>query len=248
MCHYSPPKSDRRAGFTLIEVLVVVSIIALLISILLPSLARARDQARAAVCLSNLRQMGIGTVSYANSYREYIPPVDPAQPDVGPKDTSSGSWGSYQVGLDDMRVYHPKWVPNLKLWECPGARNRVSKHDDLRGTYAQDDSIRLGTAYEYNPWMYDIVSRPTSWPQFVMASKPQFRMLRMDVKAAGAVTIAHDNDNSSSAGAKNWYPDGDDPHAKMGGGHMLYADGHANWIWAKRWAKETDGGRKVVRR
>src|SRR3972149_2245949 len=171
MCHYSPPKSDRRAGFTLIEVLVVVSIIALLISILLPSLARARDQARAAVCLSKLRQMGIGTVSYANSYREYIPPVDPAQPDVGPKDTSSGSWGSYQVGSDDMRVYHPKWVPNLKLWECPGARNRVSKHDDLRGTYAQDDSIRLGTAYEYNPWMYDIVSRPTSWPQFVMASK-----------------------------------------------------------------------------
>lgn len=250
MCECSLAKYGRRSGFTLIEVLVVVAIIALLIGILLPTLARAREQARASACLSNFHQLGIGTVAYAHTYHEYVPPVDPAQADVGPKNTTSGTWGSYRVGSDDMRAYHPKWGASLKLWECPGAHNKVLKRDDLAVTYAQDDPTRLGSAYEYNPWMYDIVSRPTMWPQFQMASNPQFRMLRMNVKWASVVTIAHDNDNSNSEvpRARNWYPDGDDPHAKMGGGHMLYADGHGGWVWAKEWAKQTDGGRKIVRR
>lgn len=250
MSHCSFRKSGARRGFTLIEVLVVVAIIALLIGILMPTLARAREQARATVCLSNLHQIGTGAVQYANTYREYIPPIDPKQPDVGPKNTTTGTWGSYQVGSDDMRTYFPKWGATLKLWECPGAHNRVRNHDDLEHTYAQGDPARFGSAFEYNPWMYDIVSRPTSWPQFQMATSPQFRMIRMNLKWASAVSIAHDNDNSTSDSppAKNWYPDGDDPHAKMGGGQMLYADGHAGWVWAKQWAKETDAGRKIVRR
>ena len=55
----------RRQAFTLIELLVVISIIALLIAILLPALTAARDAARNTVCLSNLRQQGIGFNSYA---------------------------------------------------------------------------------------------------------------------------------------------------------------------------------------
>jgi len=57
--------SSGVSAFTLIEVLVVVAIIALLISVLLPSLAQARAQARGAVCLSNLRQVGLATHYYA---------------------------------------------------------------------------------------------------------------------------------------------------------------------------------------
>src|SRR5512133_3508253 len=60
-------------GFTLVELLVVIGIIAVLISILLPSLARARESATNVACLSNLRQMGNAFMMYANENQSKLP-------------------------------------------------------------------------------------------------------------------------------------------------------------------------------
>jgi prepilin-type N-terminal cleavage/methylation domain-containing protein/prepilin-type processing-associated H-X9-DG protein len=68
----------RKSAFTLIELLVVVSIIALLISILLPSLKRAREQAKRTVCASNMRHLGLAVHMYATANNDRLVTVGQA--------------------------------------------------------------------------------------------------------------------------------------------------------------------------
>src|SRR5947199_9304522 len=68
-------KPDRRVSraFTLVELLVVIGIIAILIGILLPTLAKSREAARRAACLSNLRQVHTAFFLYAGNYKDQVP-------------------------------------------------------------------------------------------------------------------------------------------------------------------------------
>jgi prepilin-type N-terminal cleavage/methylation domain-containing protein/prepilin-type processing-associated H-X9-DG protein len=66
-------KPDRARGFTLIELLVVIAIIAILASLLLPSLSKAKAAAQKANCLSNLRNMGMAMLLYAQDHGDLIP-------------------------------------------------------------------------------------------------------------------------------------------------------------------------------
>ena len=69
-------RATRRGGFTLVELLVVIGIIALLISILLPSLNAAREQAQVIKCLSNLRQIGVAAAAYTAQNKNTLLPAD----------------------------------------------------------------------------------------------------------------------------------------------------------------------------
>jgi prepilin-type N-terminal cleavage/methylation domain-containing protein/prepilin-type processing-associated H-X9-DG protein len=70
------PPTTRR-GFTLVELLVVIGIIAVLVAILLPALNKAREAARITQCASNMRQIGIALTAYAVSNKGWVPPFNP---------------------------------------------------------------------------------------------------------------------------------------------------------------------------
>src|SRR5215212_2164976 len=71
------PAPRRVWGFTLVELLVVIGIIAVLIGLLLPALNRAREQSKRAGCLANLRTLGQSMIIYANSFKDRLPNSNP---------------------------------------------------------------------------------------------------------------------------------------------------------------------------
>lgn len=137
----APVRRDRRCcGFTLIEVLVVVGILALLMAMLFPALSRAREHARSSLCANNLRQISTGWVLYAQQHRDSIvagrfPRVD---------DPSNPRANLYWVG--NGYKYRARWFAVLGAQVGLYAYKAPSQDPDEDNTQPVDGKIFLDPA------------------------------------------------------------------------------------------------------
>jgi prepilin-type N-terminal cleavage/methylation domain-containing protein/prepilin-type processing-associated H-X9-DG protein len=99
MTHPIAPSNRRPAGFTLVELLVVIGIIALLISILLPSLNKARAAAQNVQCTSNLRQLAMAAIMHANEWKGRIPTCTEHAIAYNDQDPSRTKWQYRENGI-----------------------------------------------------------------------------------------------------------------------------------------------------
>ena len=194
----------KRKAFTLIELLVVIAIIAILTAILFPVFARARENARRASCMSNLKQIGLGMMQYTQDYDEKYPPA-------------------YNYFTADTLVWWEDEIqPYTKSWQifiCPSQSTPITYNKHRDGL----SPATITTSYAVNETVIQTGSAATSLASFL---QPSTTIVAADSNSMELFQKYSDDPASPSwAGATLVRVD----KRHLDGANFLFADGHVKW-------------------
>lgn len=212
-------------GFTLIELLVVIAIIAILASILFPVFAQAREKARATMCLSNLKQIGMGLGMYTQDYDEHLAGfINYPGATTAPR---SRTW----------RDLAEPYIKNGKVRDCPSHSGTPYDPTTGRGgsyalnfiSYAPGQHTPPGSNYGWttNPAQNQAVT-------LAQVTHPSTTILACDYYLAANAAAGYPL-ISSGGDVANWHdllannPTYAPSKRHSGGIHFAFVDGHAKW-------------------
>jgi prepilin-type N-terminal cleavage/methylation domain-containing protein/prepilin-type processing-associated H-X9-DG protein len=229
----------KRQAFTLIELLVVVAIIGILAAILFPVFARARENARRASCMSNLKQIGLGVMQYTQDYDERYPPKYWGPASGGSQNIQSDpSMPGYLFIQSDsvtndhfvswMDLTHP-YTKSTQIYVCPSATAKSTLDASyIYASYGYSGGLsgRYRSSYGGDhsgiPASLAELPRPAEIIAFMDYNSQQ--TLQMNPQSARNYSRQPTTNlyGSTITGAQTVAP-------HLDGGNIAYADGHVKW-------------------
>jgi len=256
------PGHARRGttrGFTLIELLTVVAIISLLISILMPSLSRARDQAKSVHCLARLKDFGNAIATYENVHEDSLPPAmyDVEDPENPGEVLATYGWVELLWSFVYKEpVHEPENFPvmrnvNREKWAdyfvCKASSHRGVNSGHYRvylpswaaGTYAIQEDGTFGEETQPDPWAS--VTRSNIRPKLPLLGDANEESARGDpcedpTKMTSYIDAGEANEAGTTGRNGNRFSD-----RHYGGTNFLFQDFHPPWHRTPRAKLAVDG-------